>query len=251
MEKVKTKQGRQSETKEKSQKVQTMTKNEAGPGKGSAVTAKVEMTKKNGLRHKIFSADKYSTSEYTGEWKDDKKHGYGTQTWSKSGSSYTGYWKHGKPEGEGTLEVLDPKSKKYVVKYAGEWQNGKKHGMGIYFDSSSAVYEGNFVEGHQNGWGRMYYPNGDVYAGDWLNGQHHGQGVMLYSNKDVYVGEWREGSKNGKGSSHSHSKGLYFEGMWINGSPTSQEQLSEAEFETRNEGIRSCIEVLQMWHPAV
>lgn len=240
---------------ERESKAGTKTKEKGGPNTGrrkdSLVKQKEEMSKKNGLHHKIFSVDKYTVNEYIGEWLDDKKHGYGTQVWSKTGSMYVGYWKHGKPDGDGTQKVLDPKLKDYVVKYAGDWKNGKKHGMGLYFDDSGTVYEGQWVEGHQHGWGRMYFPNGDVYAGEWLKDRHQGQGIMYYANKNIYVGEWRDGMKNGQGSCYSHSKNLYFEGIWVDGSPTSLEQLSPSEFETRNQDIRSCIEVLKMWNPMV
>ncbi|TWW59723.1 MORN repeat-containing protein 3 [Takifugu flavidus] len=210
-----------------------------------------EMAKKNGLHHKVFSVDNYSVNEYTGEWLDDKKHGYGTQIWSKTGSMYVGFWKYGKPDGEGTQKVLDPKLKDYIVRYAGHWKNGKKHGMGLYFGDDSTIYDGQWAKDHRNGWGRMYYPNGDVYAGEWLNDLQHGQGIMYYANKNIYVGNWSAGSKDGNGSCYSHSKRRYFEGVWVDGSPTSLQQLSDSEFEARNQNIQSCIEILQMWNPMV
>lgn len=247
---ITTQRDKKSTIKLKEKTLPTTTNITTGRGKESATKLKEEMTKKNGLHHTVFSVDKYSINEYTGEWVNDKKHGYGTQVWSKTGSMYMGYWKNGKPDGKGIQKVLDPKLKSYVVKYAGEWKNGKKHGMGLYFDNST-VYEGHWVEGHQNGWGRMYYQNGNVYAGEWLNDQRHGHGLMSYNNQNIHIGEWRDGMKNGKGSSYCHRKKLYFEGIWLNGSPTSQQQLTASEFETRNQGLRASIELLKAWNPAV
>lgn len=109
---------------------------------------------KCGLRHTVFSAN---GNEYTGEWKDNMKHGEiafstevklckyigymiaklkslliyfqgkGRQLWKRSCAEYNGEWKFGKCDGYGTYSVLLPETKKYAKKYCGEWKNGKKH----------------------------------------------------------------------------------------------------------------------------
>jgi MORN repeat len=66
----------------------------------------------------------YTTSmTYQGEWKSDRKHGYGSQTWS-NGNRYDGEWKNGKRDGNGSMWVRD--GKKLRKLYTGNWANGKK-----------------------------------------------------------------------------------------------------------------------------
>jgi hypothetical protein len=47
----------------------------------------------------ILYADRYT---YTGEWKQDKKDGYGEYVDFSTGATYIGYWSKGKREGQGT-----------------------------------------------------------------------------------------------------------------------------------------------------
>lgn len=53
--------------------------------------------------------------------------GKGTQVWKKPGAIYNGEWKYDKRDGYGTYSVLLPDEKEYVKKYCGQWKNGKKH----------------------------------------------------------------------------------------------------------------------------
>lgn len=39
-------------------------------------------------------------ASYTGQWKDDQRHGYGVQIWI-DGSKYEGNWKNNKARGKG------------------------------------------------------------------------------------------------------------------------------------------------------
>lgn len=53
--------------------------------------------------------------------------GKGTQVWKKPGAIYNGEWKYDKRDGYGTYSVLLPDKKEYIKKYCGEWKTGKKH----------------------------------------------------------------------------------------------------------------------------
>ena len=55
--------------------------------------------------------------EYVGEWKDGKKHGQGTSTYT-DGSKYVGEWRNGKRNGQGTLTFPDG------ARFVGKWRNG-------------------------------------------------------------------------------------------------------------------------------
>ncbi len=57
-------------------------------------------------------------TQYKGEWKDKKRHGYGV--WLRpDGMKYEGEWENDKPKGQGTLTYPDGRIK------CGEWDNGK------------------------------------------------------------------------------------------------------------------------------
>jgi len=57
-------------------------------------------------------------TKYAGEWKDDKSHGEGTETYA-NGDKYIGEWKDGKRNGQGAFTYADGKVKK------GIWENGE------------------------------------------------------------------------------------------------------------------------------
>ena len=55
---------------------------------------------------------------YTGEWKDNKRHGQGTMMYA-SGTTYIGEFKDNKRHGQGTWTYPDGTT------YTGEWQDGE------------------------------------------------------------------------------------------------------------------------------
>lgn len=83
-------------------------------------------------------------SRYEGEWKGNKRHGYGVWT-RPDGTRYTGEWKEDKPDGLGSLFNPDGSS------YAGQWKAGRRNGQGTmtYADGTQVAgkwREGRFVE---------------------------------------------------------------------------------------------------------
>lgn len=107
-------------------------------------------------------------SVYKGEWKDNRKHGYGTQIWP-NGNKYEGEWAGGNREGHGVLWLKEKAAAKGAAEekssapaaaaagsssakaaatakklrrvYAGNWKNDQKDGAGVYFypDGSRSV----------------------------------------------------------------------------------------------------------------
>ncbi|XP_037135540.1 MORN repeat-containing protein 3-like [Syngnathus acus] len=169
--------------------------------------------KKSGLRGTIFSVN---GDNYTGEWLDNKKHGWGTQEWKSSGAIYNGEWKYGKHDGYGIFSVLLPDTKQYTMQYCGEWKNGMKHGHGSFFDVH-ATYEGEWSEDNRSGWGRLTFKCGDLYEGEWLWDKEDGAGVIQFDNGNWYEGSWKGGKKNGHGKFYYADKGLIYEGLWVDG----------------------------------
>ena len=85
---------------------------------------------------------------------------------------YEGEFKNGKKEGRGTMTYTN----KY--EYTGEWKNGKKEGKGTYiYKSSKDMYEGDFKSDRAEGKGIAKYDNGDKYEGDYKDWKKDGKGI--------------------------------------------------------------------------
>ena len=153
--------------------------------------------------------------KYTGEWKDDMKHGHGTYTYN-NGEVYVGEYKDDMKHGEGMYSWPDGN------KYIGEWKDDMKHGQGTALFHSGDKYTGEWKDDMENGQGTYIYSNGDKHTGEYKNGNRdghgtltlhdgskyvgefkgdegHGQGTYIYANGDKYTGEWKDGKKHGYG----------------------------------------------------
>jgi hypothetical protein len=62
--------------------------------------------------------------QYSGEWLDDKMHGYGEYLWN-DGRVYIGLWEEDKKHGFGTIYWPNPEKA-----FIGFWVNNKQHGVG-------------------------------------------------------------------------------------------------------------------------
>ena len=82
----------------------------------------------------IFS----SGDKYEGEFKEGKKHGFGTYTFHE-GSKYEGEYKDGEYHGQGTFTFTDGS------KYEGEWKDGKPWNLTIYDKNGNII--GKWVNG--------------------------------------------------------------------------------------------------------
>ncbi|XP_077354596.1 MORN repeat-containing protein 3-like isoform X2 [Festucalex cinctus] len=170
---------------------------------------------KCGRRATLFSVN---GDQYTGEWLDDNKHGWGIQVWKKSGAIYNGEWKCGKRDGYGSQSRLRPDTNTYENVYCGQWKNGMKHGDGVYFfKSGCGAYEGEWREDQRSGWGRMLFRDGDVYEGEWTEDKEHGFGIRRYANGNRYEGSWRDGEKSGTGKLYFRDQGQLYRGLWVRG----------------------------------
>ena len=90
---------------------------------------------------KYFSS---TGQHYVGEWKDNKFHGRGTESYDRppfAGMVYTGEFKYGARHGQGTLRF------------------------------GSEEYQGEFKNGLADGGGTMTFEDGRVQSGRWQSGQ--------------------------------------------------------------------------------
>ena len=77
--------------------------------------------------------------KYDGNWRSDKKHGFGIYTVMKNGR-------------------LD-------WKYEGFFKNNKYSGMGMFMENECKIYKGYFKKGLKHGKGKLLLCNGDRYVG--------------------------------------------------------------------------------------
>ena len=69
--------------------------------------------------------------EYSGQWHNDMKNGYGKNVWP-DGSWYKGHYKDGMQHGQGKFVIAFRAITLYS--YQGEWKNGKQDGEGYQID---------------------------------------------------------------------------------------------------------------------
>lgn len=201
------------------------------------------------------SAPKFvAGAKYAGEWQDNRKHGYGTQTWP-SGDKYEGDWERDQMHGKGTYWVKH--RSKLRKQYTGDWRHGKRHvrcmprpirpaarpvtrhvaaqGLGIFFYRDGGKYEGEWVQNRRHGRGKMIYADGNVYEGDWQEDKRDGPGVLSLGaprpapclsrrrrpvapvNGDRYEGHWRGDEKEGTGRYFYFATNKMYEGEWAAG----------------------------------
>ncbi|VUZ46790.1 unnamed protein product [Hymenolepis diminuta] len=144
----------------------------------SPTEEKLAKSRTNGARKCIYSVNGDS---YTGEWKDNKKHGRGIQTWKKSGLVYEGYWEDGKRCGSGVLYAVDKNDQRKKI-YSGLWKDNKRDGYGENWYRCDEFYEGEWSEDKRSGWGRQYYKDGSMYEGEWLHDKRWGNGMLRLRN---------------------------------------------------------------------
>ena len=172
--------------------------------------------------------------KYVGEFRNDKIHGQGTFTFSKSGNKYVGEFRNGKKHGQGTFYFAESGNK-----YVGEFTDNKIHGQGtIYFARSGNKYVGEFRNGKRNGQGTFTFSkSGNKYVGEFRNDKIHGQGTLTFAKSgDKYVGEFRNDKIHGQGTFYFARSGNKYVGEFRNGKKHGQGTFTFADGRTK-EGI--------------
>jgi len=152
-----------------------------------------------------YVSDDPDEGSYSGAFKDNEFHGYGTRTYQKDNKTYTytghfevGY-KHGQGEiksshgewfkgtfdyssvqtGKGNLEIEDG------VLYKGSFLDGVPHGHGRLELPDQSWFEGNFGMGDYIA-GKFYYASDNqIYTGELKDGRPHGEGVLEYNDRAI------------------------------------------------------------------
>ena len=115
----------------------------------------------SGYFHNCFGTYIWDNGDiYVGEWKDDKRHGQGINTWGKGPN----------------------KDDKYV----GEWKDEKQNGQGTYTVAVGGNYVGNWRDGKRNGQGTTTWVSGSKHIGDYKDDKRHGQGKITFLDGTIY-----------------------------------------------------------------
>lgn len=79
-----------------------------------------------------YGVFQYEDGQYSGYWKNKKRHGSGDFYWNE-GNHYSGEWREDKMSGHGFLEY------KNGDRFSGIWLNGKRDGPGTLWKADSTV----------------------------------------------------------------------------------------------------------------
>lgn len=130
---------------------------------------------------------------YTGEWKNNKKNGYGIETCHEDNSVYEGDFVDGEKEGKGILKYNDGSY------YNGSFKHSKFEGEGEFHWPDGKKYMGQFKEGKINGKGEYTWPNGNKYVGCYENGIKKGEGVYYWKSGNYFKGNFLNNNMHGDG----------------------------------------------------
>jgi len=147
----------------------------------------------SGYRDNCFGSYVYpSGHKYTGEWRDNKRHGQGTHTNTRTdGTKYVGEWKDNKKHGQGTLTWSN--AKQGNGKYVGEWKDNQRH-------RGTTSWKGGKWDGNK-------------YVGEYKWDKRHGKGTYTRTDGTKYVGGFKEDKRHGQGTL-THANGAISEGVW-------------------------------------
>lgn len=134
-------------------------------------------------RRKEHRVEYKSGNIYEGNWKDNKRHGYGKQTF-KNGTTYECMWIDDNPSAEVKVNFSNGDI------YQGNIRDYKYEGYGkyTYVFSGIGYYKGYWKNGEKNG--HTVFDNGEIYDGDWKNGKRNGNGKMNFRDGSIIEGNW-------------------------------------------------------------
>src|SRR5690606_30923060 len=104
---------------------------------------------KHGKGKMIYASGNY----YEGDWKFDKKSGYGDMNWLTTNEVYKGFWEENLQNGFGVHLWLEESGKLKTMRnrYEGMWFNGLRSGFGTFYYSDGSRYDGEWVNNQKEG----------------------------------------------------------------------------------------------------
>eukprot|EP00929_Paragymnodinium_shiwhaense_P062202 TRINITY_DN31053_c0_g1_i1.p1 TRINITY_DN31053_c0_g1~~TRINITY_DN31053_c0_g1_i1.p1 ORF type:complete len:1315 (-),score=264.06 TRINITY_DN31053_c0_g1_i1:368-4312(-) len=118
-----------------------------------------------------------SYREYRGQWREDKKHGYGVLFY-RNGGVYVGQWEDNQKHGLGVLLENQADAEPTAMpsfRYEGEWYEDAQHGLGVEECDSRHSYFGHFANGKRSGRGVvMKFTKQGIMGCEAMDMQEHG-----------------------------------------------------------------------------
>lgn len=151
-------------------------------------------TRRQGLGTYLYSPDTHeSYKQYRGQWRDDRKHGYGVLFY-RNGGAYVGQWENNHKHGLGVfLDTTGPdQTSMPCYRYEGQWQQDEPHGLGAE-ETSSVSYFGHFAKGRPQDRGvRMHVASKAANAGCEVLAGHGGRPVPLMEALENEMLRWEK-----------------------------------------------------------
>jgi len=174
---------------------------------------------KDSKRHGHGVFHQRGVQQYLGEWKQDLRHGEGKCVFA-DGTIYDGTWEDDVMHGRGKMEL--PGGEKYEGEFLGEKKLGLRHGTGTCRYDNGSQYSGGWKDNMREGKGKALFANGDRYDGSWKGDKRDGKGTCIYHNGDKYQGEWKCDKRHGYGvcvfKDKTKYRGEWEDDKWIQSS---------------------------------
>lgn len=149
--------------------------------------------------------------DYTGEFKQLKRHGRGVWLSTAGEQSYDGTWEDDRFSGQGVY-------RSGKARYEGHFVAGQRHGQGVWVSASGDQYEGGFVRDKFEGYGHHASALGSTYKGQFRAGKRHGKGSYTTAQGVRYRGGWADGKRHGYGR-QAFADGAVFLGSFVRDVP--------------------------------
>ena len=133
--------------------------------------------------------DHKNDTQYEGTWEHGQKSGWGVRT-QPGGETYTGEWRNDKPNGGGT-EIHSNET------YEGGFLNGLYHGRGCFVSSegdNTHQYNGEFLNGSMSGFGEYKWPSGNSFIGLFVAGSRR-KGIVYQTDGSKAYYCFRDGEE--------------------------------------------------------
>ena len=135
----------------------------------------------------------FSNAFYIGQLnKKLKRHGKGLLQF-KNGSGYYGNWKDDKKNGFGVSYGSD-----FVKYYEGNYINNKLNGNCIAYISNGDKIEAEYTNDIKNGKGTYFWNNGMRWEGQFKNNMMHGKGICYKNDGKSFIAEYNNGKQINK-----------------------------------------------------
>lgn len=121
---------------------------------------------------------------YVGEFRDNKPHGFGKETYGDGFCYREGNWIEGSMTGQGSRKFRDG------TILTGEFLDGAANGYAVEKYRSGNEYRGHFVADRKEGKGRETFANGSVYEGTYQKGYFQGRGRYSFPDGTIWEGEF-------------------------------------------------------------